>query len=88
MPLGTGASAEPSVAGAADVHTTTECASRRITVRSCSGRGRASKAASWCGCGWTEGAFGGVTFHDSFRLQDSEKVRLWNSGMHMLVQGS
>jgi hypothetical protein len=79
MPLGTGADESGLVA--AEVHTTTECARRRITERSCSGRGRASKAASWCGCGWTEGAFGGVTSHASLRAQDWENGRLWKSGM-------
>lgn len=56
MPLGTGAAAAAVVVAAvvvADavdgedvVHTTTECGSRRITVRSCSGRESVSKAAS------------------------------------------
>lgn len=79
MPLGTGA--EESGVAAAEVHTTTECARRRITERSCSGRGRASKAASWCGCGWTDGACGGVMLHDSFRAHDWESDRLWESVM-------
>lgn len=48
-------------AGAVDVHTTTECVSRRIRARSCSGRGRdAGSEADECGC--TEGAVGGAIF--------------------------
>lgn len=73
MPLGTGV--DESEVAPAEVHTTTECARRRMTERSCSGSGRASKAASWCGRGWTDGACGGVMFHASFRVQD------WESGL-------
>lgn len=40
------------------VHITTECGRRRITERSCSGRGRLS-----CGPGWTEGGVGAEAFH-------------------------
>ncbi|ROW15358.1 hypothetical protein VPNG_02374 [Cytospora leucostoma] len=39
----------------AEVHTTTECGRRRITVRSCSDRESESKVVSWCGWGCTEG---------------------------------
>lgn len=49
MPLGTGVG-ESEVAPA-EVHTTTEFARRRMTERNCSGRDKASKAASWCGRG-------------------------------------
>lgn len=59
MPLGLGAGSVDEV-GAEEVHTTTECGRRRITLRSCSGR-----EASEPGWGWTEGRCAGASFHAS-----------------------
>lgn len=73
MPLGSGAGGggveEEEVVVVAgektEVHTTTECGTRRITARSCSGRVAAAEASSVpsCGRGWIEGGDGAATRH-------------------------
>lgn len=47
------------VPGVVEVQTTTECASSRISARSCSDMGRVSDVDE---CGWTEGCSRGATF--------------------------
>lgn len=53
------------------VHTTTECGRRRITERSCSGRGRVS-----CGSGWTEGDVGGENFQSPLLFEGRQAVKV------------